>query len=65
MNGIHRALLKISGGRIGWEASKMPVLELTTTGRRLMALMLDAKLLKSSIQIEKLFAPAPLETLPK
>src|SRR5437870_6600898 len=34
MNGIHRALLKISGGRIGWEASKMPVLELTTTGRK-------------------------------
>jgi deazaflavin-dependent oxidoreductase (nitroreductase family) len=34
MNGIHRALLKISGGRIGWEASRMPVLELTTTGRK-------------------------------
>jgi deazaflavin-dependent oxidoreductase (nitroreductase family) len=34
MNGIHRALLKISGGRFGWEASKMPVLELTTTGRK-------------------------------
>ena len=34
MNGIHRALLKISGGRVGWEASKMPVLELTTTGRK-------------------------------
>src|SRR6202163_4821434 len=34
MNGIHRALLKISGGRIGWEASKMPVIELTTTGRK-------------------------------
>ena len=34
MNGIHRALLKISGGRMGWEASKMPVLELTTTGRK-------------------------------
>src|SRR2546428_3790200 len=34
MNGIHRALLEISGGRIGWEASKMPVLELTTTGRK-------------------------------
>ena len=39
--------------------------ELAATGRRLMTLMLDAKLLKSSIQIEKLFAPAPLETLPK
>ena len=34
MNGIHRALLKISGGKFGWEAGKMPVLELTTTGRK-------------------------------
>lgn len=34
MNALHRALLKISGGRMGWEASKMPVLELTTTGRK-------------------------------
>ena len=34
MNTIHRGLLKISGGRIGWTAAKMPVLELTTTGRK-------------------------------
>ncbi len=34
MNGIHRTLLKVTGGRFGWEASKMPVLELTTTGRK-------------------------------
>ena len=34
MNGIHRGLLKISGGRLGWEAARMPVLELTTTGRK-------------------------------
>lgn len=34
MNAIHRAVLKISGGRMGWTASRMPVLELTTTGRR-------------------------------
>lgn len=34
MNTIHRGLLKISGGRIGWTAGKMPVLELTTTGRK-------------------------------
>jgi len=34
MNGIHRALLKLSGGRVGWQAGKMPVLELTTTGRK-------------------------------
>jgi deazaflavin-dependent oxidoreductase (nitroreductase family) len=34
MNGVHRALLKMSGGRIGWQASGMPVVELTTTGRK-------------------------------
>src|SRR4030081_2695378 len=34
MNGIHRALLTVTGGKFGWEASKMPVLELTTTGRK-------------------------------
>ncbi|MDW3216964.1 MAG: nitroreductase/quinone reductase family protein [Acidimicrobiales bacterium] len=34
MNTIHRGLLKVSGGRIGWTAGKMPVLELTTTGRK-------------------------------
>jgi deazaflavin-dependent oxidoreductase (nitroreductase family) len=34
MNAFHRLVLKASGGRLGWEASKMPVLELTTTGRK-------------------------------
>lgn len=34
MNGVHRALLKLSGGRLGWQAGGMPVLELTTTGRK-------------------------------
>jgi len=34
MNAIHRALLKVSGGRVGWTAQDMPVLELTTTGRK-------------------------------
>lgn len=34
MNAIHRGLLRISGGRWGWRAAKMPVLELTTTGRK-------------------------------
>jgi deazaflavin-dependent oxidoreductase (nitroreductase family) len=34
MNAVHRAILTISGGRAGWSALKMPVLELTTTGRR-------------------------------
>lgn len=34
MNAIHRAVLKLSFGRLGWEASNMPVIELTTTGRK-------------------------------
>ena len=34
MNGVHKGLLKISGGRLGWTAANMPVLELTTIGRR-------------------------------
>ena len=34
MNVMHRGLLKISGGRMGWTAGKMPVLRLTTVGRK-------------------------------
>jgi deazaflavin-dependent oxidoreductase (nitroreductase family) len=34
MNALHRGALKLSGGRLGWNASRMPVLELTTTGRK-------------------------------
>jgi len=34
MNNVHRGILKLSGGRLGWQASKMPVLELTTVGRK-------------------------------
>jgi len=34
MNTIHRNMLKLSGGRFGWSADGMPVLELTTTGRK-------------------------------
>jgi len=34
MNTIHRGLLKLSFGKIGWSAAKMPVLELTTIGRK-------------------------------
>jgi deazaflavin-dependent oxidoreductase (nitroreductase family) len=34
MNNVHRTILKVSGGRIGWTAGDMPVLELTTTGRK-------------------------------
>jgi deazaflavin-dependent oxidoreductase (nitroreductase family) len=34
MNTIHRAGLRLSGGRLGWQAARMPVIELTTTGRK-------------------------------
>lgn len=34
MNSAHRVLLKVTGGRVGHEAMGMPVLELTTVGRR-------------------------------
>jgi deazaflavin-dependent oxidoreductase (nitroreductase family) len=34
MNTVHRGLLKISAGRAGWQVKQMPVLELTTIGRR-------------------------------
>jgi deazaflavin-dependent oxidoreductase (nitroreductase family) len=34
MNAVHRTLLTVSGGRIGRSVSGMPVLELTTTGRK-------------------------------
>lgn len=34
MNRIHRAIIRLSGGKLGWRASGMPMLELTTTGRK-------------------------------
>ena len=34
MNGVHRALLKASRGKLGWTVGNMPVIELTTIGRR-------------------------------
>jgi deazaflavin-dependent oxidoreductase (nitroreductase family) len=34
MNGAHRFLLTMSGGRLGWQVFGMPVLELTTVGRK-------------------------------
>jgi deazaflavin-dependent oxidoreductase (nitroreductase family) len=34
MNAVHRAVLKLSGGKVGWRGAGMPVLELTTTGRK-------------------------------
>ena len=33
MNRVHRIVLGATGGRLGWRASGMPVIELTTTGR--------------------------------
>src|SRR5262245_8866076 len=34
MNAVHKGVLKLSFGKLGWKASGMPVLELTTTGRK-------------------------------
>jgi deazaflavin-dependent oxidoreductase (nitroreductase family) len=34
MNVVHRILVKASGNRLGWSALSMPVLELTSTGRK-------------------------------
>ena len=34
MNAAHRVILKVSFGKLGWNAGNMPVLELTTTGRK-------------------------------
>ena len=34
MNHVHRIVLGATGGRLGWRAAGMPVIELTTTGRR-------------------------------
>jgi deazaflavin-dependent oxidoreductase (nitroreductase family) len=33
-NSFHRGLIKISGGRLGWSAIGMSVIELTTTGAK-------------------------------
>ena len=38
--------------------------ELAETGRRLMALMLEAKLLRNSLEIERVLEPGPLASLP-
>ncbi|WP_232663040.1 nitroreductase/quinone reductase family protein [Pseudonocardia sp. TRM90224] len=34
MNAVHRLMLGASGGKLGWDAGGMPVLELTTVGRK-------------------------------
>ena len=33
-NAVHRGLLKVTFGKFGWDLGKMPVVELTTTGRK-------------------------------
>jgi deazaflavin-dependent oxidoreductase (nitroreductase family) len=34
MNRLHRGLLRVTGGMLGWRLKGMPVLELTTIGRK-------------------------------
>jgi deazaflavin-dependent oxidoreductase (nitroreductase family) len=34
MNTLHRGMLKVTFGHVGWSAGPMPVLELTTIGRK-------------------------------
>jgi deazaflavin-dependent oxidoreductase (nitroreductase family) len=34
MNAVHRVALKLTGGRVGYNLLRMPVIELTTTGRK-------------------------------
>ena len=34
MNTVHRIVLKVTFGKVGWKAGGMPALELTTTGRK-------------------------------
>ena len=34
MNAVHRGLVTASFGKVGYDVNKMPVLELTTTGRK-------------------------------
>lgn len=34
MNAVHHVVLTVTRGRVGWTAQEMPVLELTTVGRK-------------------------------
>jgi deazaflavin-dependent oxidoreductase (nitroreductase family) len=34
MNGVHRVMQKVTFGKVGWQFGDMPVLELTTIGRK-------------------------------
>jgi deazaflavin-dependent oxidoreductase (nitroreductase family) len=54
MNTIHRVLLKASGGHFGWTLGNMPVVELTTTGRKSgqpRSVMLTSPLQEGSIMV--------------
>ena len=33
MNALHRSVIKVTGGRLGWTGGRLPMLELTTVGR--------------------------------
>jgi deazaflavin-dependent oxidoreductase (nitroreductase family) len=34
MNALHRVVQRVTFGKVGWKAGSMPVVELTTTGRK-------------------------------
>jgi deazaflavin-dependent oxidoreductase (nitroreductase family) len=34
MNTVHKNAIRWTGGRLGWSVGKLPIIELTTTGRR-------------------------------
>jgi deazaflavin-dependent oxidoreductase (nitroreductase family) len=34
VNAVHRAVVRLSGGRLGWVAAEHPVIQLTTIGRK-------------------------------
>jgi F420H(2)-dependent quinone reductase len=34
MNNVHRLVMKLTVGRFGWQVGEMPILELTTVGRK-------------------------------
>jgi NitT/TauT family transport system substrate-binding protein len=62
-------LAALKGLRIPSRAENLKMLggaapELALTGRRLMSLMLEAKLLREALQIESVLAPGPLANLP-
>jgi NitT/TauT family transport system substrate-binding protein len=60
LNGLHIPSREENIAMLGGTAP-----ELAVTGRRLMSLMVDAKLLRSELAIEDVFAPGPLAALPR